>query len=91
MIVVFEGPSVPQLCDFQLGVLENRNIGIGIRPELQEFLTGDFRFDPVPGQHQRACKLYVSYCADGIAYHNPWVIDNLVEFRRSSLPRLAAR
>ena len=66
---------------FRLGLLQDRDIWIGVFPKSQEILVGLLGLGPVSRQSQRPAELQVRQRADGVADHDPAVIENLLEFR----------
>ena len=70
-----------QLRVFRLGLLEDRDVGVGVFPECEEILVGSLCLGLISRQSERSAELQVRQCADGIADHDPAVIENLLEFR----------
>ena len=70
-----------QLGVFRLGLLEDRDVWVGVFPKSQEILIGSLGLGLIFRQSQRSAQLHVRQCAYGIADHNPAMTQNLLEFR----------
>ncbi len=65
---------------FRLGLLEDRDAGVGVFPEREEILVGSLCLVLISRQSERSAELQVRQCADGIADHDPPVSENFLEF-----------
>src|ERR1022692_4799230 len=68
---------------FRFGLLEDRDVGVGVFPEAEEILVGSLCLclGLISRHGERSAELQVCQGADGIADHDPAVIENLLEFR----------
>ncbi len=65
-----------------LGLLQDRNVGVGVLPEGEEILICRLGFGRVALYGIRSTQLKMSQCADGIPDHNPGVIQNFLKLPR---------
>src|ERR1035438_9707452 len=63
-----------------LGLLQDRNVGVGVFPEGEEVLIGGFCFGDVALHGIGSTQLEMSQYADRIPDHYPGVIQNFLEF-----------
>src|ERR1039457_2081358 len=66
---------------FPLGLLEDRDVGVGVFPDVEEILVGSLCLGLVSRQNEGSAKLQMRHCAYGIADNDPAVIENLLKFR----------
>jgi len=71
-----------QLDVFCLRLPENRNVGVRVVPEREEILVASSCLGGISRQRECSAELQARQRADGIADHNPAVIENLLEFCR---------
>src|SRR6516225_269289 len=69
-----------QLGVLRLGLLQDEDIGISVFPECKKILVGGSCLAPIPRECVGSAQLQVRQCADGIAEHDPSVVDNFLEF-----------
>ena len=67
---------------FRLGLREDRKVGIGVLPEIEEVLVSSLCLCHIPRQSQGTGQLQACQRADGIAKNDPRVIENPPEFGR---------
>jgi hypothetical protein len=68
-----------QLGVFRLGLLEDRDVGVGVFPEIEEILVGSLGLGLVPRQNERSAALQVRQRADGIGGDDPAMIENFLK------------
>src|ERR1700722_6710871 len=88
-----EATALVQLRILRPGLLQYRDVGVGVSPERKEILVGNLCLGLVSRQHVGSAQLQVCQCADGIADHGPAVIKNFLEFDDGfgALPRSQIR
>ena len=87
-----QNPGSIQVGVFRLGLLEDRDFGVSIFPQGEEFLISSLCFGLVSRQSERPAQLQVRQRADGFAPHRTGVIENLLEFSNCrAAPCFAAR
>src|SRR5438132_10507214 len=67
---------------FRPGLLEDRDVGIGVFPEGEEILVGSLRFGLISRESERPAELQVRQWAYGIRAHDTTMIENLLELGR---------
>src|SRR5215471_17921411 len=72
---------------FRLGLLENRDVGVGILPNGQEILIGTPGLDSVARNNVRSAQLQVRQGAYRIGEHDAAVIEDLLKFRGGLLAK----
>src|ERR1700722_15986208 len=75
-----EATALVQLRILRLGLLQYRDVGVGVSPERKEILVGNLCLGLVSRQHVGSAQLQVCQRADGVADHGPAVIKNFLEF-----------
>src|SRR5580704_17370470 len=68
-----------QLCVLRFGLLQKRNVRIGIFPESEEILVGNFRFRRVAGQSIGTTETKMCQRADRLISHNAGMIETPLE------------
>src|SRR5205809_695237 len=61
---------------FRLGLLEDRDVGVGVFPESEEILICSLCPGLISRHSERSAELQVRQCADGIADNDSAVIEN---------------
>src|SRR5580700_3197506 len=69
-----------QICVLRLGLLQDGDVGVSVFPERKEILVGGSCFASISRECVGSAQLQVRQCADGIAEHDPSVVDNFLEF-----------
>src|SRR5882757_9047795 len=72
-----------QLRVLRFGFAQDRDVGVGFFPDVEEILIGASSFRRVAGQYIRAAKLQIRQRAKRQVEHNGSVVENLLEFTRS--------
>ena len=70
-----------QLGVFRFGLLEDRDVGVGVFPEGEEILVGSLCLGLFSRHSERSAELQARHCTYGIADNDPAVIKNFLEFR----------
>jgi hypothetical protein len=70
-----------QLGVFRLGLLEDRDVGVGVFPEAKEILVGSLGLGLISGQDKRSAELQVRQRTDGIGGDDPAMTQNFLKLR----------
>src|SRR5580693_4712587 len=73
-----------------LGFLQDGDVGVGVFPEGEEIFVGGAGVALVAREYVGASKLQVRQCADGVANHNPTMLEDFLELP-NGFPTLARR
>src|SRR5437879_13829392 len=68
-----------ELCILGLGSDEDRDVRVGVPPQLEESLIGRFGLHGVALHGVGSADLEVRKCADGFVEHNPAVVKNFLK------------
>src|ERR1022692_3808157 len=70
-----------KLAVFRFGLLEDRDVGVGVFPEAEEILVGSLCLAPISRQSERPAQLQARQCAYGIGENDARVVEDLLELR----------
>src|SRR6185295_4333997 len=75
-------PLLLQLRGLRFGFLQNRDVDVGIFPDVEEILIGAASFSRIAGQYIGPAKLQMRQRAQRQVEYDAAVIDNLLKFSR---------
>ena len=79
-----------QSSEFRFGLLENRNIGVGVLPQFEEHPLGGLAFGHITSNANALPSCRRADSPTGIARHDRQVHENLLKSSRRAVPRLQA-
>src|SRR6266581_907759 len=74
-------PRSLQLGVFRLGLLKDRDVGVGVFPKGEEILVGGLCPGLISRQSQRSAQLQMRQCAYRVGTDDAAVVENFLEFR----------